>query len=62
MLCEAAAEALAVVAVEDGWLVFVIDVEAVALADVASAAEVAFVAAVWLIVAPPWGETTAESR
>ena len=60
MLCEAAAEVWAAVAVEEGWEAFVTEV--VAVTDEPVAAEVALVAAVVLIVAPPWGATTAESR
>src|SRR5580692_77003 len=59
MLCEAAADALAAVAVEDGWAVLVTEV--VAVGDALLAAEVALTAAVWLVVAPPWGATTADS-
>jgi hypothetical protein len=59
MLCEAAAEVWAEVAVEVGAAVLVTEVEDAA--DEVVAAAVAFVAAVWLIVAPPWGDTTAES-
>ena len=58
MLCEAAAAVAAEFAVEEGWEALVTEVDVVA--DVVLAAAVAFVAAVWLIVAPPWGATTAE--
>src|ERR1700685_3972125 len=61
MLCEAAAAVAAPVAVVEGWFELVVDVEGGALEDGALAAAVALVAAVWLIVAPPWGETTADS-
>jgi len=57
MLCEAAAAAVALLAVAEGWAVLV--TEAVVVGDVPVAAVVALVAAVWLIVAPPWGATTA---
>jgi len=59
MLCEAAAAAWAVVAVEVGCAALVTEV-ADALDEVEAAAA-AFVAAVWLRVAPPWGARTAES-
>jgi hypothetical protein len=61
MLCEAAAAAAVPLAVEDGWVEFVRGDVAVVRADAVAAAEVAFVAFVWLRVAPPWGETMAES-
>jgi hypothetical protein len=60
MLCEAAADAAAPLAVVVGWAVLVMDAGEVA--EVALAAEAGFTAAVWLVAAPPWGATTAESR
>src|ERR1700690_348837 len=60
MLCEAAAAAAALFAVEEGWAVPVR--EAAEEGDAAVAAAVALVAWVWLVVAPPWGETTTDTR
>ena len=59
MVCEAAAAVFAEDAVEEGWAALVTGVDVVT--DALLAAAVAFVARVWLIVAPPWGDTTAES-
>src|SRR5580693_8157962 len=60
MLCEAAAAAVALFAVEDGCALLVIEV--VVEGDALVAAAVALVAIVWFVVAPPWGATTTETR
>src|SRR5580658_5428287 len=60
MLCEAAAAAVALFAVEEGWAVLVI--ELVVVGDALVAAAVALVASVWFVVAPPWGATTTDRR